>query len=175
MRDRLLRGEDGTQRGLEKIRTLHRNANFFRQKLMEMGLATLGDWDSPVIVSSYPSHHLSSNSDTFLQPIMLYAPAKVPLLSRECFERNVAVVGVGFPATTLTTARVRICISASHTDEDLDYGLEVRPFPLSPGRHAIQVLNEMADVVHMRYRRSRLSTSAVSGQDIHKKRHVLTH
>ena len=63
---------------------------------------------------------------------MLYAPAKVPLLSRECFERNVAVVVVGFPATTLTTARARICISASHTDEDLDYGLEVRsilPFP----------------------------------------------
>lgn len=47
---RLLRGEDGTNRGIEKVRTLHRNANYFRQKLMEMGLDTLGDWNSPVIV-----------------------------------------------------------------------------------------------------------------------------
>lgn len=34
---------------------------------------------------------------------------------------------VGFPATPLLLARVRICISASHTREDLVKGLEVRP------------------------------------------------
>lgn len=32
---------------------------------------------------------------------------------------------VGFPATPLLTARMRVCISASHTKADLDYALEV--------------------------------------------------
>lgn len=32
---------------------------------------------------------------------------------------------VGFPATPLLTARMRVCISASHTHADLDYALEV--------------------------------------------------
>jgi serine palmitoyltransferase len=39
-------------------------------------------------------------------------------------ERGVAVVTVGFPATVLTGARVRFCISAAHTREMLDKVLE---------------------------------------------------
>lgn len=38
---------------------------------------------------------------------------------------QVAVVTVAFPATPLLLARARICISASHTREDLIKGLEV--------------------------------------------------
>lgn len=38
---------------------------------------------------------------------------------------QVAVVTVAFPATPLLLARARICISASHTREDLLKGLEV--------------------------------------------------
>ncbi len=40
-------------------------------------------------------------------------------------QRGVAVVIVGFPATPLLTSRMRICISAAHTQADLDYALEV--------------------------------------------------
>lgn len=36
-----------------------------------------------------------------------------------------AVVVVGFPATSLLTARARVCISAAHTRTDLDYCLRV--------------------------------------------------
>lgn len=45
-----------------------------------------------------------------------------------------AVVVVGFPATPLLLARARICISASHTREDLVRALEVGfvPFLCSP-------------------------------------------
>jgi len=35
-----------------------------------------------------------------------------------------AVVVVGFPATSISTARVRFCISAAHTREDLDGALK---------------------------------------------------
>jgi serine palmitoyltransferase len=34
------------------------------------------------------------------------------------------VVVVGFPASPLLLARTRICISAAHTKEDLEYALE---------------------------------------------------
>lgn len=37
------------------------------------------------------------------------------------------MVVVGFPATALLMSRCRVCISASHSREDLDYALEVGP------------------------------------------------
>jgi len=39
-------------------------------------------------------------------------------------EHGIAVVTVGFPATSLTGARVRFCLSASHTREMLDRVLD---------------------------------------------------
>lgn len=56
---------------------------------------------------------------------MMYSPGKLAAFSRACLRDAVAVVVVGFPATTLVNARMRVCISAAHTKEDLDYGLEV--------------------------------------------------
>lgn len=58
-------------------------------------------------------------------PLMLYQPAKIAAFSRECLKRNVAVVVVGFPATPLLLGRTRVCISASHSREDLEAALEV--------------------------------------------------
>lgn len=34
---------------------------------------------------------------------------------------NIATVGVGFPATPLMEGRIRFCLSAAHTKEQLDY------------------------------------------------------
>lgn len=39
-------------------------------------------------------------------------------------ERKIATVGVGFPATPLMEGRIRICLSAAHTKEQLDFALE---------------------------------------------------
>lgn len=44
-------GKAGGKRGMEKIKSLHNNSNYFRGKLIDMGLEVLGDWDSPVVVS----------------------------------------------------------------------------------------------------------------------------
>ena len=53
---RVLRGQDGSDRGVKKIQQLRDNANYFRQRLSDMGCAVLGSRDSPVMVSpSCPS------------------------------------------------------------------------------------------------------------------------
>ncbi|CAO2826951.1 unnamed protein product [Amaranthus hypochondriacus] len=104
---KVLLGEDGSSRGAQKLTRIRENSNFFRSELQKMGFEVLGDNDSPVM------------------PIMLYNPSKIPAFSRECLKQNVAVVVVGFPATPLLLARARICISASHSREDLVRALEV--------------------------------------------------
>ena len=60
-----------------------------------------------------------------MQPLMIFNPGKIAALSRLCWERGVALVVVGFPATPLQTARARICISAAHSRKDLDTALKV--------------------------------------------------
>lgn len=103
----LITGHDGTNRGAEKVARLKFNSNYFRSGLLRLGFHVLGHWDSPIM------------------PIMLYMPGALLNFSQLCLEQHVAVVVVGFPATALTTARARICISAAHTRTDLDYCLKV--------------------------------------------------
>ena len=43
------------------------------------------------------------------------------MFSRELLKKKIAVVVVGFPATSIVEARARICLSASHTRDMLDY------------------------------------------------------
>lgn len=117
-----LTGRDGTGIGQQKIRQLRENAIYFRQQLSKMGVQTLGDWDSPVI------------------PIMLYNPAKIAAFSRECYARGLAVVVAGFPATPLLLSRARICLSAAHTRDDLDW--------------ALSVIDEVSDLIQIKYDRS---------------------
>lgn len=102
----IITGEDGTDLGQTKLKTLRDNSNFFREKMKEMGCHVLGDTDSPIV------------------PVMLYNPAKIPAFSRFCLERNLAVVVVGFPAAPLLLSRARFCISAAHTREALEEALK---------------------------------------------------
>ncbi|KAG9446249.1 hypothetical protein H6P81_012377 [Aristolochia fimbriata] len=127
---KVILGEDGSNRGAQKLARIRENSNFFRSELQKMGFEVLGDNDSPVM------------------PIMLYNPAKIPAFSRECLNQKVAVVTVAFPATPLLLARARICISASHTKEDLIKGLEViskvgelvgiKYFPVEPEKQQLE-------------------------------------
>jgi serine palmitoyltransferase len=102
---RIMMHEDGTTIGRRKLDTLRENSNYFRSRLNEMGCHTLGDWDSPIVL------------------LMLYHPAKITAFSTECLRRGLAIVVVGFPATPLLLARVRFCLSAGHTKEQLDFAL----------------------------------------------------
>ncbi|KQJ88450.1 long chain base biosynthesis protein 2a [Brachypodium distachyon] len=116
---KVILGEDGSNRGAQKLARIRENSNFFRSELKKMGFEVLGDNDSPVM------------------PIMLYNPAKIPAFSRECLKQKVAVVTVAFPATPLLLARARICISASHTREDLI--------------NALNVISRVGDLVGIKY------------------------
>ena len=115
-------GEDGTNIGRQKIQALRDNSNYFRMRLEEMGLHVLGRYDSPVI------------------PVMLYNPTKIGAFSRECFRRGLAVVVVGFPAVPILMSRVRFCISAGHTREQLE--------------NALKEIDEIADTLKLRYSKS---------------------
>jgi len=101
----LILGEDGSDRGIRKIRRLHAASNWMRLKLVDLGLAVEGDWDSPVI------------------PVMLINLSKIAAFSREMLARRIAVVVVGFPATPLMQGRARLCISAGHSLTDLRLAL----------------------------------------------------
>jgi len=103
---KVIMGEDGTNEGETRLRQLHENSNFFRKGLKKLGYHVFGDNDSPIV------------------PMMVYHPAKMPGISRTLLERGIAVVVVGYPVTPLLLARVRFCISASHTKEDLDWALK---------------------------------------------------
>ncbi|KAL4175215.1 hypothetical protein KRP22_000185 [Phytophthora ramorum] len=118
----IIAGLDGTDIGRKKIASLRDNSNYFRQKLIDMGVITLGDFDSPVI------------------PVMLYHMSKVGEFSRQCLKRNLAVVTVGFPATPLLLARVRFCVSAAHTREDMDT--------------ALVTLKEVSDLCNIRFEKN---------------------
>lgn len=102
----VIMGRDGTNIGQKKIRALRDNSNYFRMRLIDMGLHVLGNYDSPIM------------------PVMLYNPTKIAAFSRECLKRGLAVVVVGFPAVPILMSRARFCISAAHTKEDLDNALE---------------------------------------------------
>ncbi|ONK58590.1 uncharacterized protein A4U43_C09F14630 [Asparagus officinalis] len=104
---KVILGEDGSNRGALKLAKICENSNFFRSELKKMGFEVLGDNDSPVM------------------PIMLYNIEKVAAFSRECLRNKVAVVMAAFPVVPLLLSRVRICISASHSREDLVKALEV--------------------------------------------------
>merc|ERR1711939_686265 len=118
---KIMMGLDGSNVGQTKIKNLKANCNYFRKKLMEMGLHIYGDYDSPVI------------------PVMIYNPTKIAAFSRECYDRGLAMVVVGFPATPIILSRSRVCVSAAHTKEQLDYALEK--------------IKEVTDLLDMRYKK----------------------
>jgi len=103
---RVINGSDGTDEGKKRVQRLHDNANYFRRRLEEHGYVVFGDTDSPIM------------------PMMLYHVSLLPFISRFLLERGVAVVIVGFPVCPLLLNRVRFCISASHTIEDLEYAAQ---------------------------------------------------
>ncbi|KAG5466074.1 hypothetical protein LSCM4_01211 [Leishmania orientalis] len=103
----VLLGKDGTDLGQKRIHQLKENSAFFRRGLIDLGLVVLGDDSSPVV------------------PVMCYSLGRLSVLSRMCLERGVAIVVVGYPATRLLECRIRFCVSACHTREDLQHTLDV--------------------------------------------------
>ena len=93
--------------GRRKIAQLRKNSISLRTKFIDAGCHVLGDLESPVI------------------PVMIYHPAKIKDISRICLKNGVAIVVVGYPACPIDACRIRFCISAGHTDEDIEKGFQV--------------------------------------------------
>ena len=98
-------GEAGGE-GAKRLADIHDNSVYFMRRLKEMGFIVYGDEGSPVI------------------PLLIFNPAKIAAFSREALALGMAVVVVGYPATPMVTSRVRFCISAAHTKEQLESVLE---------------------------------------------------
>ncbi|ADM11523.1 serine palmitoyl transferase subunit 2 [Encephalitozoon intestinalis ATCC 50506] len=102
-----LRCIKSTELGRLKIEKLRSNTVLMRQNLVNAGFFILGDEFSPVI------------------PILIVCPGKLVEFSRLCMMEGIGIIVVGYPATPILTSRVRLCISASHTTEDVMKAFEI--------------------------------------------------
>lgn len=92
--------------GPRRLAAIHDNSVYFMRRLKEMGFIVYGDEGSPIV------------------PLLIFNPGKIAAFSREALALGMAVVVVGYPATPMVTSRVRFCISAAHTRNQLDSVLE---------------------------------------------------
>ena len=89
----------------ELVDRLWDNARYFKEKLRGMGLDT-------------------GQSVTPITPVMLGEAPLAQQFSRELFSEHVFAMALGFPTVPQGKARIRVMISAAHSREDLDQGLE---------------------------------------------------
>lgn len=94
---------DGSEARM-RIRRLAFNSRYLHQGLKKLGFITYGHPFSPIV------------------PLLIFNPGKMSMFSRMMRSRStpIVVVVVAYPATPLVTSRVRFCVSASHTKEDID-------------------------------------------------------
>ena len=104
---KIISGRDGTSIGKEKVERLLRNTRYFRQRCRQLGFLIYGQDDSPVV------------------PILTFFMTKVVYFGVATLEQNIGLICVGAPATAITKARARVCLSADHTKEQLDEVLRV--------------------------------------------------
>ncbi|XP_018299962.1 serine palmitoyltransferase 2 [Mycetomoellerius zeteki] len=129
---RIIAGEDGID-GKKRIKQLARNTRYFRRRLNQIGVIIYGNEDSPVV------------------PMLVYLFSKIGTVIRTLTSRNIATVGVGFPATPLMEGRIRFCLSAAHTKEQLDY--------------VLSHIEEIADILGLKYSRKPRTTTKIEYSD----------
>ena len=113
---------DGSE-GRMRLRRLAFNSRYLSRGLTKLGFITYGHDDSPVV------------------PLLLFNQGKLAMFHRMMRARKtpIVVVVVSYPATPLTTSRVRFCMSASHTKDDIDTVLR-----------ACDEIGDVLDLKHLR-------------------------
>ncbi|CAE7220898.1 unnamed protein product [Rhizoctonia solani] len=94
---------DGSE-GQTRLKRLAFNSRYLARGLRKLGFIVYGHTDSPIV------------------PLLIFNPGKMHLFSHMMLRREtpIVVVVVAYPATPLVTSRVRFCLSAAHTKEDID-------------------------------------------------------
>lgn len=88
----------------ELVDRLWENAKYFKSAMKEMGFDT-------------------GQSATPITPVMLGEAPLAQQFSRDLFEESVFAMPLGFPTVPKGKARIRVMISAAHSQTDLDQGL----------------------------------------------------
>jgi glycine C-acetyltransferase len=89
----------------ERVRRLHENSRYFRNRLDELGFKPLPG-ETPIV------------------PVILGETSRAILMSEKLLERGVFVTGFGYPVVPQGHARIRCQVSAAHSREDLDFALD---------------------------------------------------
>jgi glycine C-acetyltransferase len=87
------------------VQKLWSNARYFKKRMREAGFNT-------------------GKSETPITPIMLGEAKTAQEFSRKLFEQGVFAMAIGFPTVPIGKARIRAMISATHSEQDLDFGIE---------------------------------------------------
>ena len=66
----------------------------------------------------------TGQSETPITPVMLGEAPLAQRFSRELYQAGVFGTAIGYPTVPQGKARIRVMISAAHSKDDLDQGLE---------------------------------------------------
>jgi glycine C-acetyltransferase len=89
----------------ELLQKLWRNTRYFKSRMRDAGFDT-------------------GRSETPITPVMLGDARLAQEFSRRLFDAGVFAMAIGYPTVALGKARIRAMISATHSEKDLDYGVE---------------------------------------------------
>ena len=95
---------DLLEESTELVDRLWSNAEMFKREMRAMGFDT-------------------GKSVTPITPVMLGEATLAQEFSRELYEEGIFGMAIGFPTVPRGTARIRVMISAAHSNEDLEQGL----------------------------------------------------
>jgi glycine C-acetyltransferase len=93
------------QRHPGRVRALHENARYFRERLLESGFSPLPG-ETPIV------------------PIIVGETPLAIQMSDMLLEEGIFVTGFGYPVVPQGQARIRCQLSAAHTRADLDFAME---------------------------------------------------
>jgi glycine C-acetyltransferase len=97
---------DLLEQSTELVDKLWENTRYFKAEMKRLGFDT-------------------GVSTTPITPVMLGEAPLAQQFSRKLFEYGVFAMAIGFPTVPKGKARIRVMVSASHSREDLDKGLEI--------------------------------------------------
>ena len=96
---------DVLEESTELVDRLWDNARYFKAEMLRLGFDT-------------------GKSATPITPVMLGEAPLAQQFSRELFNNGVFAMALGFPTVPRGKARIRVMISAAHSKDDLDQGLQ---------------------------------------------------